>query len=105
MKDKMWFVKLYVACGVYDNIVIEADSYSEAEHFAREACLELANEYGYEDDVDYFGDHDTVGAEWDEESEEYLEEGTLEYTVCYLEEDNLSSLVGDELVKAKSYFE
>lgn len=71
----------------------EFNSLQEAENCAREMVIEFASSYGFDQDEDYFGDLDSVGADWDEEGECYEQEGFLEYWVeeynpeehdCYL---------------------
>lgn len=61
----------------------EFDSAEEAEAWARDECLDLADSYGYYNDEDYFGDLDQLYREdsWDEETEEYTDISELEYYV------------------------
>lgn len=68
-------------CGVQDEQYFEADSVKEAEEIARELASDLAEQYGFEQNEEVFGDLDTIGRDFDEDSEEYEEVGTLGYYV------------------------
>lgn len=78
-----YFIKCSVGEGMNSTELVDLDSYDEAEGYAREQCLELASEYGYYNDEDYFGDLDQLYNEdsWDEETEEYTDQSELEYYV------------------------
>lgn len=81
--SKKYFIKCSVGAGMNSCELEVFKSYDEAENYARESCLELASEYGYYNDEDYFGDLDQLYQEdsWDEETEEYTDLGELEYYV------------------------
>jgi hypothetical protein len=70
--------------------VIDVESAEIAEEEARRLCIENAEMYGFYQDPDHFGGvYDYLGREWDEETEEYEEEGELVYeAVRYVPESH-----------------
>jgi hypothetical protein len=67
-------------CGYDFAKVIDVDSAEIAEEEARRLCIENADMYGFQQDPDHFGGvYDYLGREWDEDLEEYEEEGELVY--------------------------
>lgn len=44
-------------------------------------CINLAQQYGYDQDEDYFGELDSLGKDWDEDTEEYEDVSELSYYV------------------------
>ena len=63
--------------------IIEADSEQGAYDTCYEMTIEHAQSYGFEQDLEHFGDNDTLGSEWNEELEEYQQEACVD---CYVEE-------------------
>ena len=79
MGKKDWFVTLQfgiVGCTGYE--VFKNMTQDEAQAGAYEECIQWASSYGYEQDQDVFGDLDTVGADFDEETGEYGQEGFID---------------------------
>ena len=76
---KKWFVRLSVGAGMKDYVILEAGTLEEAEKEARDYCYDLALEYEYDTDQDYFGDLDQVGRDWDEDLQEYSDVSEMEY--------------------------
>lgn len=81
--SKKYFIKCSVGAGMTSTALEEFDSAEEAESWARDECLDLADSYGYYNDEDYFGDLDQLYREdsWDEETEEWTDISELEYYV------------------------
>lgn len=82
-KRRTWFAT--ISCGVgmikwekYENMTSE-----EATDYARSDCIDFSQEYGYEQDEDHFSELDSLGRNWDEETEEYEDVSELDY---YIEE-------------------
>lgn len=76
---KTWFVTLQfgiVGCVGYQ--LLEAETAEQAYEEAYGLCVEHAQSYGYEQDKDVFGDLDTVGCDFDEETGEYALDGFLD---------------------------
>ena len=76
-----YFAHISCGNGMKDYLLIEAEGEEEAEEDARQECIDLADSYGYEQDLDHFGDNDQLGKDWDEEEEEYGDTQELEYWV------------------------
>ncbi len=68
-------------CGMDTEVYFQAVSQKAAEECARELAIDHAESYGFEQNDDVFGDYDTIGRNFDEDSEEYEEVGTLDYYV------------------------
>lgn len=82
MSDKQkWFAEISCGNGMTKWELIEGCDYEEAERLAREDCIDFAQECGYEQDEDYFGELDSLGKDWDEETEEYGDVSELDYYV------------------------
>ena len=84
---KKYFLKYEIGAGMFGTELYEADTLEKAEEFARDLCIDMASSYGYYQDMDYFGEMDSVANEdsWDEDDQEYTDVGFLEY---YAEEYN-----------------
>jgi hypothetical protein len=63
-------------------MIIEAKDEEAAALDARYECIEWADSFGYEQDLDYFGDSDQLGKAWDDEYGEYIYTSELE---CWVE--------------------
>lgn len=79
---KKYFYKVslgFVGCD--QTGLIETDKSSDyIDGYLREQAIDNASSYGYEQDSDHFeGDCDQVGKDWDEDEEDYLSQGELEY--------------------------
>ena len=68
-------------CGMDTVVYFQAVSQKAAEECARELAIDHAESYGFEQNEDVFGDYDTIGRNFDEDSEEYEEVGSLDYYV------------------------
>ena len=68
-------------CGMDTEVYFQAVSQKAAEECARELAIDHAESYGFEQNEDVFGDYDTIGCNFDEDSEEYEEVGSLDYCV------------------------
>ena len=68
-------------CGMDTEVYFQAVSQKAAEECARELAIDHAESYGFEQNEDVFGDYDTIGRNFDEDSEEYEEVGSLDYYV------------------------
>ena len=68
-------------CCCESTCIIVANTENDALGIAREEAIENAQSYGFEQDLDYFGDADTVGKDYDEDEETYTQEGYLDYFV------------------------
>lgn len=72
MEKKDWFAKLHFGiCGCDGHTLFKDMTREQAEREAYEETLEWASSYGFEQDEEAFGDLDTVGADFDEETGEY----------------------------------
>jgi hypothetical protein len=67
--------------GCESHELIVADTEEEAQDIAYDMCIDLASSYGFEQDEYHFGDRDTVGKDWDEDAEDYVETGFLDPSV------------------------
>ena len=74
-------------CGMDTVDYFEADSHEEAEIIARELAVDWAETYGFEQNEEVFGDLDSIGKDFDEESETYDLEGTLDYWVVRISKE------------------
>jgi hypothetical protein len=84
---------LDIANGVKAWELVDADNEDMAEARARELCIDLADSYGFEQNLDFFGDYDTLGREWDDDEEEYQDTGFLEYYVEPYDEEEHSGYI------------
>lgn len=76
---KKWLAKLsFSVVGCDTHTLIEADTYEEAYQQAYEDSIEWAQSFGYEQDDEAFGDLDTVGCDWDEDEQEYAQQGFID---------------------------
>ena len=75
---KKWFAELsfsIVGCDAHK--IIEAATYDEAYQQAYEDTVDWASSFGYEQNDEVFGDLDTVGCDWDEDEQEYSQQGFI----------------------------
>ena len=78
-----WFATISCGNGMTKWELIEDCTFSEAEEWAREDCIDWAQGFGYYQDLDYFGDYDQLykDGSWDEDTEEYTDVAELDYCV------------------------
>lgn len=89
-----YFARLYfgvTGCTGYE--LVHAESLAQAEKEAYELTVDWASSFGFEQDLNYFGELDSVGSGWDDEEESYEQEGFIDPLVelydpethdCYL---------------------
>ena len=61
--------------------ILEAETEDQALEGAIQEAIYHAESFGFYLDLEFFGDYDQVGKDFDEEYESYAEEGILEYYV------------------------
>ncbi len=80
-KKKKYFYTLSLGMSGCDRTgLIETDkNEDDICDYLRQQAIENAEDYGYEQDVNHFDSYDQVGKDWDDEEEDYLSQGELEY--------------------------
>jgi hypothetical protein len=74
-----FFARLsFSICGMDTGVIIDAPSEVAAEELAYEMTVEHATSYGFYQDEEVFGDFDTLGCDFDEETESYAQEGFID---------------------------
>lgn len=82
-KLKQWLAHIsfgIIGCDTY--IIVEAETEEEASREAYEETIELASSYGFEQDLDFFGDNDSLGCNFDKETHQYEQEAFIDSSVC-----------------------
>ena len=89
----IYYIHCTIGAGMTNTFLEGHESLDEAEISARYECVELAESYGFYQDYEHFQEYDSVGRDFDEESGEYFQEGSLEYFVEYYNPDKHDELL------------